>query len=114
MDFACLPPLPHLPPRASAPYPLLWSACTAQLLCLCALQGVSWRAIPCAVLPAMCPRLIRGHQRQKISFLLVLGLHFLNHLARSFVFCNGNNSMSSLGHHGFSRQRLPSFESGGI
>lgn len=81
----------------ASPYPLLWSACTARLLCLCVLQGGSGGAIPHAVLPAMCLCLIRGHQRPKISFLLVLGLRFLNHLALSFVFCDGNNSTLSVG-----------------
>lgn len=80
-----------------APHPQLWSACSAWLFCLCVLQGGSWGAIPCAALPAMCPCLIRGHRRLKISFLSVLGLHFLNHLALSFVFSDGNNSTSSKG-----------------
>lgn len=52
---------------------------------------------PRAALPAMCPRLIRGHRRLMISFLSVLGLHFLNHLALSFVFSDFNNSTSSKG-----------------
>lgn len=87
-DFACVPP--------PTPFPLLPSVHTSPLPCLCVLQGGGRGAIPCAVLPAMCPRLIRGHQRPKISFLLVLGLHFLNHLALSFVSHDSRNSTWSV------------------
>lgn len=72
-------------------------------------------AISRTVLPAMCPCLIRGHWRPKTGFLLVLGLRFLNHLALSFVFCDGNNSMSSLGQdRGFPSRVCCSFESEGV
>lgn len=82
------PPIPVSPALVCLHSPI------TLLLCV---QGGGRRAIPRAVLPAMCLCLIRGHRRAKISFLLVVGLHFLNHFALSFVLCDGNNSTSSVG-----------------